>query len=174
MSMSKNMLLDRIGVALAGRAVEALIFEDVTTGAQNDFEQATNIAKRMVTSWGMSPQLGRVALASGNESYLGDYEGGRSYSEATAKLVDSEVKAIIETQYKRVMALIETHRELLEQIVEVLLERETLHADEFATIMRGEPLPALAPLQETPVVTTPNRNRDKEPRLPPTMMPKPG
>ncbi|MEM7735439.1 MAG: ATP-dependent zinc metalloprotease FtsH [Deinococcota bacterium] len=174
MSMSKNMLLDRIGVALAGRAVEALIFKDVTTGAQNDFEQATNIAKRMVTSWGMSPELGRVALASGNESYLGDYEGARNYSEATAKLIDSEVKSIIETQYKRVIALIEDHRELLEQIVDVLLERETLHADEFAMLIRGEPLPELMPVQEPPVVNKPSRPRDKEPRLPPTMMPKPG
>ncbi|MEM6428394.1 MAG: ATP-dependent zinc metalloprotease FtsH [Deinococcota bacterium] len=174
MSMSKNMLLDRIGVALAGRAVEALIFEDVTTGAQNDFEQATNIAKRMVTSWGMSSELGRVALASGNESYLGDYEGARSYSEATAKLIDSEVKSIIETQYQRVMALIEARRDLLEQIVDVLLERETLHADEFAMLICGDPLPELAPVQEPLVAPKPKPSRDKEPpRLPPNMMPKP-
>jgi len=173
MSMSQNMLLDRIGVALAGRAVEELIFEDVTTGAQNDFEQATNIAKRMVTSWGMSPRLGRVSLASNSESYLGDYEGSRSYSEETAQLIDEEVKDIIEKQYARVITLIQDNRELLEQVVEVLLERETLHADDFAMLMRGETLPEMPPVQE-PSPPTPNRNKDKDTRLPPTMMPKPG
>jgi cell division protease FtsH len=173
MSMSHNMLLDRIGVALAGRAVEELIFEDVTTGAQNDFEQATNIAKRMVTSWGMSPRLGRVSLASNSESYLGDYEGSRSYSEETAQLIDEEVKDIIEKQYARVITLIQDNRELLEQVVEVLLERETLHADDFAMLMRGETLPEMPPVQE-PSPPTPNRNKDKDTRLPPTMMPKPG
>jgi len=174
MSMSHNMLLDRIGVALAGRAVEELIFKDVTTGAQNDFEQATNIAKRMVTSWGMSPRLGRVALASSSESYLGDYEGSRSYSEETAQLIDQEVKDIIETQYARIVALIKDKHELLERIVEVLLERETLHADEFAMLMRGESLPEMPPVQEPTSNPTPNRSQDKDTRLPPTMMPKPG
>lgn len=174
MSMSHNMLLDRIGVALAGRAVEELIFKDVTTGAQNDFEQATNIAKRMVTSWGMSPRLGRVALASSSESYLGDYEGGRSYSEETAQLIDEEVKDIIETQYARVVNLIQDNHVLLERIVEVLLERETLHADEFAMLMRGESLPEMPPVQEPNSTPEPSRNKDKDTRLPPTMMPKPG
>lgn len=177
MSMSHNMLLDRIGVALAGRAVEELIFKDVTTGAQNDFEQATNIAKRMVTSWGMSPRLGRVALASSSESYLGDYEGARSYSEETAQLIDEEVKDIIETQYARVIKLIQDNHTLLERIVEVLFERETLHADEFAMLMRGESLPEMPPLQEPSSAPVPSRNKDKEDkdtRLPPTMMPKPG
>ena len=173
MSMSHNMLLDRIGVALAGRAVEELIFKDVTTGAQNDFEQATNIAKRMVTSWGMSPRLGRVSLASSSESYLGDYEGSRSYSEETAQLIDEEVKDIIEKQYARVITLIQDNRELLEQVVAVLLERETLHADEFSMLMRGESLPEMPPVQEPSSTPAPNRNKDKDTRLPPTMMPKP-
>jgi cell division protease FtsH len=165
-SITRNELVDRIAVALAGRATEALIFADVTTGAQNDFQQATDIARRMVTRWGMSDVLGRVALSSGSESYLGDYEMGRQYSEETARQIDEEVKKIIDEQYERITTLLESHRADLDKVVAVLLERETLHADEFDAIMRGEvleddsssaPPPQLTPRtpQEKPPVTFP-------------------
>ncbi|ADI14458.1 ATP-dependent zinc metalloprotease FtsH [Truepera radiovictrix] len=179
MYMSRDMLLDTIGVALAGRAAEELIFNDITTGAQNDFQQATNIARRMVTSWGMSDALGRVALSSGTDSYLGEVEGIRTYSEETARLIDNEVKAIIDEQYRRVVTLLQAHRDDLETIVRVLLERETLHADEFAALMRGEKLPEHEPYvaPNPPAATTPPAKPDKPskgPLLPPGMMPKPG
>jgi cell division protease FtsH len=179
MYMSQGMLLDTIGVALAGRAAEEIIFDDVTTGAQSDFQQATNIAKRMVTNWGMSDALGRVALSSSSESYLGEMEGMRSYSEETARMIDGEVKAIIDVQYSRVLTLLKDHREGLERIVSVLLERETLHAEEFAALMRGEALPeepyALPELPPTPAppVNKPEKP-SKGPLLPPGMLPKPG
>ena len=124
MYMSRDMLLDTVGVALAGRAAEEIIFDDITTGAQSDFQQATNIAKRMVTNWGMSDALGRVALSSGSESYLGEMEGMRSYSEETARMVDNEIKEIIDVQYARILNLLKENREGLETIVRVLLERE--------------------------------------------------
>ncbi len=179
MYASRNMLLDTIAVALAGRVAEEIVFADVTTGAQNDFQQATNIAKRMVTSWGMSDVLGKIALSSSSESYLGDYEMGRQYSEETARLIDAEVKVIIDKQYQRVLALVQEHREQLDMIVKVLLERETLHADEFSAVMRGEPLEE----REPPVPAFPAEAREikpepdkttKGPRFPTGMSPNPG
>ncbi|UCH25103.1 MAG: ATP-dependent zinc metalloprotease FtsH [Trueperaceae bacterium] len=181
MSASRLALLDRIAVALAGRATEELIFGDVTTGAQNDFQQATDIARRMVTRWGMSSNLGKIALSSGADSYLGEFEGMRSYSEETAKLIDIEVKDIIDEQYQRVLALLEKNRELVESVVSVLLERETLHADEFEIVMKGEVLPELEPEnpEEPPQrsaaqAPAPGEEKSQEQRLPPGMMPKPG
>ncbi len=182
MSASRNMLLDRVAVALAGRATEQLVFDDVTTGAQNDFEQATEIARRMVTRWGMSEIVGHVALSSSSESYLGDVEGARSYSEDTARVIDSEVKGILDEQYRRIAGLIEDHRAQLERVVEVLLERETLHADEFAMLLRGEelpPVPAAVPAEpaRSRGPSSPSKGSGEspqEPRLPPGMLPKPG
>ncbi len=179
-SVTRLALLDRIGVALAGRATEEIIFQDVTTGAQNDFQQATDIAMRMVTRWGMSDVLGKIALSSSSDSYLGEMEGARTYSEETAKVIDTEVKSIIDAQYSRIIDMLEEQREVLETIVEVLLERETLHADEFAMLMRGETLPPLDSgdmLAKDAPAHTPAPKSDKPskgPLLPPGMMPKPG
>jgi cell division protease FtsH len=173
-SVTQSELIDRIGVALAGRATEEIIFGDVTTGAQNDFQQATDIARRMVTRWGMSEVLGRVALTSGGDSYLGDMEYGRQYSEDTARLIDSEVKAIIDMQYARITEMLAAHRAELDAVVAVLLERETLHADEFDALMRGEELPEhdeayqRPPSAPKPVVT------EKPRSFPPGMTPEPG
>jgi cell division protease FtsH len=137
-------------VALAGRATEELVLGDVTTGAQNDFQQATDVARRMVTRWGMSERLGRVALTAASEGYLGESEGPRAYSEETARLVDDEIKLIVEGQYARVTAMLEEHRVTLDEVVSVLLVRETLHQDEFATLMRGETLPEPPPVADPP------------------------
>ena len=106
LSAGRAELLDRIGVALAGRVVEELVLVDVTTGAQNDFEQATDLARRMVTRWGMSDRLGPIALAGADSGYLGESEGPRAYSEATARRIDAEIKAIVDEQYQRVRELL--------------------------------------------------------------------
>ncbi|MEX2534747.1 MAG: ATP-dependent zinc metalloprotease FtsH [Trueperaceae bacterium] len=181
LSITRLELLDRIGVALAGRATEEIIFGDVTTGAQNDFQQATDIARRMVTRWGMSEVLGKISLSSSSESYLGEYEGARTYSEETARTVDVEVKTIIDEQYGRVAQLLAEHRADLDRIVEVLLERETLHADDFGHLIRGEPLSE--PPESQPPAATPERrtrgavagdDKTPKPRLPPGMLPRPG
>jgi cell division protease FtsH len=175
LSATKKDLLDRIGVALAGRATEALVFQDVTTGASNDFQQATNIARRMVTMWGMSDAIGHIALKEDNQSYLGDYESRGSYSEETAQIIDQEIKAVIDSQYVRVLKLLEEKRDVLDTIVEVLLERETLHAEEFAMLMRGEPLPEHEPeAVAIPSIKITPPNDDERPLMPPHMMPKPG
>jgi cell division protease FtsH len=181
LSAGRLELLDRIAVALAGRVVEELILGDVTTGAQNDFQQATDLARRMVTRWGMSTRLGPVALTSGDASFLGgEMEGPRAYSEATARRIDDEVREIVEGQYRRVRDLLDANRVRLETIVEVLRQRETLHHDEFAALMRGETLPEPPPVADPP---EPPRAADGgerpergsgDGRQPPGMMPEPG
>jgi cell division protease FtsH len=175
-SITRLELLDRIGVALAGRATEELIFQDVTTGAQNDFQQATNIARRMVTRWGMSDLIGKIALVSDTDSYLGDYGGAREYSNSTAKIIDDELKKIIDGEYQRIKDLIDGHREQLESLVRVLLERETIHHDEFEALMRGEELlpedePTAIPIARPAEKEKENRN---PPRFPGGMKPTPG
>jgi cell division protease FtsH len=141
MHYSKNKLLDRIGVALAGRAAEDLEFGDVTTGAQNDFQQATNIARKMVTEWGMSERLGLIAHSSEQESFLGPGMTSRDYSDDTAKMIDEEVKAIISYQYARAKSLLDEHREMMHRVADVLLERETLTGEEFQCLLEGGELP---------------------------------
>jgi cell division protease FtsH len=137
----KNRLLDRIGVALAGRAAEEIQFDEITTGAQNDFQQATRIARRMAAEWGMSDQLGHVALIEATQNFLGNASESRSYSEETAQAIDAEVKSIIEKQYVRVKHLLEQNRNAMDRVVGVLLERETLNGEEFATVFDGGLLP---------------------------------
>lgn len=168
---SKNRLLDRIAVALAGRAAEELQFGDVTTGAQNDFQRATNIARRMVAEWGMSDTLGHVALIEEQNSYLGNGFESRHYSEDTAKAIDDEVKTIIETQYERVKDLIQHHRNGMERIVQFLLERETLTGEEFQIVLDGGDLPE----DENTSRKREERKEKLEPGfIPPTVLPKPG
>ncbi len=145
---SRDELLDRIAVALAGRATEALVLGDVTTGAQNDFRQATDLARRMITRWGMSETLGPVALSTSEDGWLGDQEGARLYGETTATTIDEEIKNLLEREYQRVGNLLEEHREDLDHIVEALLERETLHDEEFVLLLQGEPLPEPPPVHD--------------------------
>ena len=181
LSAGRRELLDRIAVALAGRVTEELVLGDVTTGAQNDFQQATDLARRMVTRWGMSEQVGPIALASGESGFLGEVEGPRAYSEATAQHVDAEVKAIVETQYARARDLLNERRDDLDRVVAELLQRETLHFDEFAALMRGETLPEPPPVADPPDPPRPSAGpsvdaapRDEEGRAPPGMVPEPG
>jgi cell division protease FtsH len=169
MHWSKNRLLDRIAVALAGQAAEEIVFGDVTTGASNDFQQATQIARRMVTEWGMSANLGHVAHVVEHEGYLGYGGETRNYSDETARQIDVEVKAIIEGQYERVLAVLHNNRELMERVVVVLMERETLTAEEFDTLVTGGELSS----DDVHPPKPHNPNKQPEPFIPPTIL-KPG
>uniref|UniRef100_UPI00054D6A56 ATP-dependent metallopeptidase FtsH/Yme1/Tma family protein n=1 Tax=Deinococcus murrayi TaxID=68910 RepID=UPI00054D6A56 len=135
--VTRPALEDMIAVALAGRAAEEVVFGEITTGAQNDFQQATGLARRMVTEWGMSPRIGKVALAEGGAGFLGGGPQLAPMSEATAHAVDEEVRAIIEAAYARAVALVQTHLPRVHQVVEVLLRRETLSGEEFSTLLAG-------------------------------------
>ncbi|MFC3861786.1 cell division protein FtsH, partial [Deinococcus antarcticus] len=135
--ITRPALDDMIAVALAGRAAEEVVYGEVTTGAQNDFQQATNIARRMVTEWGMSPAIGKVALASEDGAYLGGGTQQVMTSEATARVIDEQVREIVDAAYERVMRLMRQHLDDMHQIVTVLMQRETLSGEEFSTLLGG-------------------------------------
>ncbi|MGI8746761.1 MAG: ATP-dependent zinc metalloprotease FtsH, partial [Deinococcus sp.] len=141
----RAVLEDMIAVALAGRAAEQVVFGEITTGAQNDFQQATNLARRMVTTWGMSERLGKVALASEESAYLGGGMQPAAYSQNTARAIDEEVAQLIARQYERTLELVREHLSQLHGVVSQLILRETLSGEEFVTLLAGGRLEPLAP-----------------------------
>jgi len=140
---SRDWALDRIAMALGGRVAEELMLGDMTTGAADDFRQATRIARSMVTEWGMSDKLGPLAYLEREESFLPFMPGPRrgEYSEKTARDIDEEVHRIITEQYERVTGLIKANIDKLNSMAQALLERETLDSEEIIAVMEGRPLP---------------------------------
>ena len=141
---NRDHLVDKIAVLMGGRIAEELFMDQMTTGAANDFEVATDIAQKMVSRWGMSDGLGpRVYGANDSEVFLGrDVITHRNISNATAEQVDSEVTLIIEEQYKRAREIIDNNRDKVEAMARVLLEWETINAEQIDDIMAGrEPRP---------------------------------
>ncbi len=135
--VSKQELSKRIQALLGGRVAEEIVFGDVTTGAQNDLERATHIARQMVTQFGMSERLGPVTLGrKQHEVFLGrDIVDDRNYSEEVAFAIDQEVRRIIDEAYDGVRALFAEHRDLLTKIAEALLDREIIEAEELDVLM---------------------------------------
>ena len=143
----------RIVGMLGGRAAEEIVYGTKTTGAQNDIEQATTLARSMVTRWGMSERLGLVQLAPRENPYLASmdgYGGPRSFSEETARVIDSEVQRIISESHDEALRLLQQHRRELDALADALLARETLDERE---ILEVTGLPA-APALETRKVPT--------------------
>ena len=140
LSTTKAQIIDTIGVCLGGRIAEENIYgeDKITTGAQNDLEKSTKLARRMVTEFGMSERLGPMTFGKRNEHiFLGrDFGHERDYGERVAELIDEEVKRIITEQYERVKDLLMKYRDHMHEIVKVLLDKETLDAQEFAAIVR--------------------------------------
>ena len=145
--MSRSELLDRITVYLGGRVSEELTFQEISTGAADDLKKATDMARRMVTDFGMSETLGPVSLGRKSEQpFLGrDLMEDRNYSEQVASAIDKELSTIIEDCYERAKSLLTEHAEETRRVVAVVLERETLTGDEIRAIMRGEELPEKPP-----------------------------
>ncbi len=135
--MSKTEMEENIVSLLGGRVAESLVLGDISTGASNDIERATKIARAMVTKYGMSEVLGTIAFGSGNEEvFLGrDLAQAKDYSDETASLIDVEVKKIIDTGYKRAEALLNEHMAKLHAVATVLIEKEKIDGDEFSEIM---------------------------------------
>jgi len=133
-------LEDRLGVLLGGRIAEEIIFNEVSTGAQNDLEKATILAKKMVEDYGMSEKVGPISLGleRGARLLMGEFSYGKeaNYSEATAELIDQEVKQIITRNYSRVKDLLKENKGALEGVAEVLLEKETLEGDKFRELVK--------------------------------------
>jgi cell division protease FtsH len=134
----------RIVGMLGGRAAEEIVYGTRTTGASNDIEQATNLARNMVTRWGMSDKLGMVQLAPRENRYLGaEFGGTKPFSEETARVIDAEVLKIIHDSHEQAMRLLTEHRRQLDALVEALLARETLDEQEILEATGLPPAPAL-------------------------------
>jgi cell division protease FtsH len=136
----------RIVGMLGGRAAEEVVYGTRTTGAEGDIEQATGLARRMVTRWGMSERLGMVQLAPRENPYLSGsngYAGARPFSEATAEAIDAEVRKIIGESHDEARRLLSAHRQQLDALVDALLVRETLNEQEILEVTGLPPAPAL-------------------------------
>jgi cell division protease FtsH len=140
---SKEYLESTLAVMMGGRVAEQLFLDQLTTGASNDLERATKMARKMVCEWGMSDTFGSMALSdNGNEVFLGrELVQHKHYSEETARLIDSEVKRIVQAAYDKAKELLQGNEQIMYNLAEALLERETLTGEELNKIMEGEPLP---------------------------------
>ncbi len=136
---TREELLDDITGLLGGRAAERLVFDELTTGANNDLDRATDIARRMVCEYGMSEELGPVTLGRrhGNPFLGRDIMEDRNYSEEVAEKIDAEVRKIIDDCYDRGIGILSSNREKLDEIVSVLIEKETIEREEFEALMKG-------------------------------------
>lgn len=132
--MSKDEALNKIATLTGGRAAEEFIFKSITTGASNDIEQATKIARAMVTRYGMSEAFGMVALETVSNVYLGG-DSSMTCSPETAKLIDDEVIRMVKAQYEKAVGILKENAAKLSEISEYLLERETISGDEFMEIL---------------------------------------
>jgi cell division protease FtsH len=131
---------------LGGRAAEEVVYGMKTTGAENDIEQATNLARAMVTRWGMSEAIGMVQLAPRENPYLhnmGSYGGGKPFSEETARAIDAEVLKIIRESHEEAKRLLTKYRKQLDMLAEALMEGETLDEKEILMVTGLPPAPAV-------------------------------
>ena len=137
--MTKGKLLDDIAMMLGGRAAEELVIKDISTGASNDIQRATQLARKMVTEWGMSESIGNMYLGSSEEVFLGrDYQTHLNYSEEVAAKIDEEVKIIIDTQYQVALNILKENRSIMDAMVKALYEKETIYEDEINALFGEE------------------------------------
>jgi cell division protease FtsH len=167
-SVTRNELLDQLAYAMGGRVAEEIVFHDPTTGASNDIEKATSIARRMVTEYGMSARVGSVKLGlTAGEPFLGrDMGASRDYSDEVAKTIDAEVRLLIEQAHDEAWQVLNTNRDVLDRLASELLEKETLDHNQLAEIFEGlEKLPERPqwlsstnrPLSDRPPVKVPSK-----------------
>jgi cell division protease FtsH len=175
---TRQEILARITGSLGGRVAEEIVFGEVTTGAQNDFEQATELARKMVTEFGMSNKLGPLSLGRRHGPvFLGrDLVESRNYSEEIAYEIDKEIRRIIDECYEQARQAILSHRDALDRIAKALIERESLEAPELERLFAGKELvpstgdaPAATPQPE--LVSPDARTRPEAPL--PQLRPKP-
>ena len=142
--LSKRYMEDQIVALLGGRVAEKLCLGDISTGASNDIQRATQIARKMVASYGMSEKLGTVSFESGHdEVFIGrTMSQGRSYSEAVAAQIDEEVKDLVGSAYERCRKILDENRDKLETVARYLLEHETMERDAFLAVFRTPEVPA--------------------------------
>jgi len=149
---TKEQLEARIAVCMGGRIAEDVTFRQISTGAQNDIEQATEMARKMVCEWGMSEALGPLTYGKKEEQiFLGkEFNRHQDYSEATALKIDAEIKRIVSEQYTRAQKALTERRDALVRIAEALLEHEVLDAEQLNQIVEGRPMDIRVPRPATP------------------------
>jgi cell division protease FtsH len=142
---TKEFLLGRLSIAFGGRVAEELVFgqDKITTGAGSDIQFATNVARQMVTVYGMSEKVGMMAVGDKEqEIFLGrEFAQRREISERTAQMVDDEVKRLIDEAYARATGILSENRELLDRIAQALLDRETIDREDLDRLVKNQPLP---------------------------------
>jgi cell division protease FtsH len=133
----REYMLDRLAVMLGGRASEDLLLDTSTSGAENDLQQATDLARKMVMSWGMSEKMGHLALGGRREQvFLGEeIAQRREYSEQTAREIDLEIKRILDESYQRAVETLQEHRQGLEKLVQALVDREEIPGEEVKELI---------------------------------------
>ncbi|HEX2143581.1 MAG TPA: ATP-dependent zinc metalloprotease FtsH, partial [Glycomyces sp.] len=171
-TQTRSEMIDTLAYALGGRAAEELVYHDPTTGASDDISKATKVARAMVTEYGMSAKLGAIKYGTaGSEPFLGkEYGHQRDYSDDIASDIDSEVRALIEIAHDEAYAIVTEYRDVLDQMVTELLEKETLNTEDLARIAtRVVKRPPMAPFNGTtsrklgnPPVSTPNGSKPAE------------
>ena len=173
---SREYLESMIAVLMGGRVSEELTFDKMTTGAGNDIERVTDLARRMVCEWGMSPKMGPLTFGKKEEAiFLGrEIAQHRDYSEATAIEIDQEVRTIVLSGYETAKTILVDNREALKRIAEALLEREVLDAAEVTALVRGEKLPALQDPTPPAAAAEPSEESAKEARGSHGVLPEPG
>ena len=136
--MTRKKLLDTITMMLGGRAAEETMLNDITTGASNDIERATKVARRMVAEWGMTDTLGLVSYGDGGEIFVGrDYQKQSPYSDELASVIDKEVKKIIDNAHKQALDILNSKKDVLKKVEEILLNKETIYKEEFEMLFNG-------------------------------------
>jgi cell division protease FtsH len=139
--MTRSELLDRLAVLLGGRAAEELVFEEVSTGAQNDLQRASDIARSMVTEYGMSDRLGLVTYERARQPmFLPESFGpGKTYSEEKAGQIDEEISRFIEEAHQRVQGILSAHRKVLDDLARLVSQKEVVQGDELRKMLGKTP-----------------------------------
>ncbi|MEF2899491.1 MAG: ATP-dependent zinc metalloprotease FtsH [[Eubacterium] siraeum] len=139
---SKTQMEEEIIVLLGGRVAEKIVLDEISTGASNDIERATDLARSMITRYGFSEKLGPIVYGHDNsEVFLGrDYSQGRNYSENVAAEIDGEIRELIDTSYENAKQILLNHRDQLDKVAHYLMEHEKIDGDDFIKLMNGEPL----------------------------------
>ena len=155
--MTKQKLLDNIAMLLAGRAAEEIVIQDISTGASNDIQRASKLARKMVTEWGMSDDIGTMYLGASEEVFLGrDYQTQLNYSDEVAAKIDEEVKRILDEQYQRALEILRDNRGIMDAMVKLLYEKETIFEEEIDKLFDDPTTPEV----ELPV--NPKKENDEE------------
>ncbi len=166
---SKSEMIDSMIMSLGGRAAEQIVFNEVWTGAVSDLQKVTETARRMICEFGMSENLGMLQFGKrSGPVFLGrDFHEERNYSEEIAAKIDAEVRALVESCYQKAVEMLTTNRAIMDRIVHVLLEKETLSSEELSRLINGEPEPpALTPTQSAPPTPPAAPTLEKEDKPP--------